>query len=416
MDTKKPINCKVKLYYNKAKGIHYFRYPLKAERLGYKLDSSGDVILDKNGKPRYNYNEKKLRPDEYVGKNFYNSQLQWHEPDENGKLSREKQAWNKKTQEELDRMLRERQHQIDNGIIPSSNTQSISSSSDFFEFLHRFVERGNYTKNTVNGYKAMEKSLKHFIKSDKLQFFQVDNKFLKDFEHNMQNSPSTMRGINSQQTINTKIKRTIFICHQAANEGVIDKVSFSKYRYTKAESKKKDFLNGEELDRIITAPTHYPEAKRWFLFSCFTGLPIEESKNLTWGDVNDYENSPTTIKYMRKKMKNEFIMEINSTARSYMGERLGKEDKVFPTLDFNNTLQIAINLMVAHCQINKHITPHSARNTFACWFYKQTKDPLRLRNILGHKSFTTTQRYIDRCIQETNSSMPEYIPSSNNDS
>lgn len=44
--------------------------------------------------------------------------------------------------------------------------------------------------------------------------------------------------------------------------------------------------------------------------------------------------------------------------------------------------------------IDKNITPHTLRHTFATQFYRQTKDIETLRKILGHSDISTTQIYV----------------------
>jgi len=44
--------------------------------------------------------------------------------------------------------------------------------------------------------------------------------------------------------------------------------------------------------------------------------------------------------------------------------------------------------------IDKNITPHTLRHTFATEFYRQTKDIETLRKILGHSDISTTQIYV----------------------
>jgi len=44
--------------------------------------------------------------------------------------------------------------------------------------------------------------------------------------------------------------------------------------------------------------------------------------------------------------------------------------------------------------INKNISPHILRHTFATEYYRQTKDIETLRRILGHADISTTTIYI----------------------
>lgn len=44
--------------------------------------------------------------------------------------------------------------------------------------------------------------------------------------------------------------------------------------------------------------------------------------------------------------------------------------------------------------INKNVSPHTLRHTYATQYYKQTKDIEALRRILGHTDISTTTIYI----------------------
>ena len=44
--------------------------------------------------------------------------------------------------------------------------------------------------------------------------------------------------------------------------------------------------------------------------------------------------------------------------------------------------------------IEKKISPHALRYTYATYYYKQTKDIETLRKILGHSDISTTTIYI----------------------
>ena len=44
--------------------------------------------------------------------------------------------------------------------------------------------------------------------------------------------------------------------------------------------------------------------------------------------------------------------------------------------------------------INKHVTPHKLRATYASQIYLKTKDPLYTQQMMHHANLTTTQRYL----------------------
>jgi len=92
-----------------------------------------------------------------------------------------------------------------------------------------------------------------------------------------------------------------------------------------------------------------------------------------------------------------------------MGERKGNDDDVFFLLPKGSSLNDKIKKWIANAKINKHITPHCARNTFAGFHYGINKDPFALMKAMGHKDLKTTQRYIDRYLDHYNANvMPSF--------
>ena len=391
----KGFNCTVKLYFSKKRNQHYFRYLLPSERVGTKINS--------NGKEVPIYKHVFLRPDEYVSLSWYNSQHQWFaEP-----TSQAQKAWNKKTQEELDKMLIERQYEINSGRIPNANSITGIDNIDFFKYLDNWIDKNEgYKESTIKGYIALKKHLKVFH-GNYLPFQLINNDFIKRFEKHLLKAENFKGGRISPVTTNKYSSNLQFICYQGLNERIINRVEFTKIKKMKAKSKSKDYLNEEELQLFINTPTKYVNLKKWFLFSCFTGIPFEESTEIKWEHLKDYKEY-SMIEYKRVKTEKFYRLKINNKARQIIGDRKGDVDRIFPYLSKNNNLYDGLRKIVEDAGIKKHITPHCARNTFAGLYYSKTKDPLKLMKVMGHKDFKTTMVYIKKFQEETDDIMPEF--------
>lgn len=392
---KKGFNCTVKLYFNKTRNQHYFRYLLPSKPNGTYINSKGEV------KPKYD--TVYLRSTEYVPKNFYNSQRQWFaEP-----TTQSQKAWNKNTQKILDEMLMERQYEVNQGRIPNADKLTGSDNIDFFKYLDDWIDKNeSYSNSTIKGYSSLKKHLKDYH-GKYLPFQLINNDFIKRFEKHLLKAENFQGGKISQVTANKYISNLQFICYQALNERLIDRVEFTKIKQTKAESKSKDYLTEEELQLFIDTPTKYVNLKKWFLFSCFTGIPLIESTLIEWRDIKDYKEYHM-IDYKRVKSKKYYRLRFNKKARQIMGDRRDDEDKVFPYLSKKNTLYKGLQKIVDDAGIKKHITPHCGRTTFAGLYYNATKDPLGLMKAMGHKDFKTTMRYIKKFTEDTDDTMPEF--------
>ena len=135
---------------------------------------------------------------------------------------------------------------------------------------------------------------------------------------------------------------------------------------------------------------------KMYQFSCFCGLRFSDAMTLIWKDI-DFENS--IIRKTIIKTKTDVITPLFPMARDILmewsknGTLLNNDSKIFynyaePTV--NQTLRKHAKL----AGINKHITYHSSRHTFATLLVVDGVDIYKISKYLGHKSVNMTQRYL----------------------
>lgn len=124
-----------------------------------------------------------------------------------------------------------------------------------------------------------------------------------------------------------------------------------------------------------------------FLFCCHTGLRISDAKGLTRKNVVGRE-----IHFVeQKKSKNKITLKI--PLMDFAFAMIEKEmDYLFEQLG-RNTVNIHLKIVQEAAGINKPLTCHVARHSFAGVFYKATKDILALQKVLGHTKIETTMIY-----------------------
>ena len=71
-------------------------------------------------------------------------------------------------------------------------------------------------------------------------------------------------------------------------------------------------------------------------------------------------------------------------------------------------IQFMIKRYATKAGINKDVTPHTLRHSFATDFYKRTKDIEALRKILGHSDISTTQIYVTLANLDVENALKEY--------
>lgn len=158
------------------------------------------------------------------------------------------------------------------------------------------------------------------------------------------------------------------------------------------KSHRRDFLTIEELNKLINVDCKHPIIKKAALFSALTGLRFSDIKNLEWGKFEFIEGNGHNIKIVIQKTNEEEMMPISDQAFTILGERRELTDKVFEGLDYS-TQNKSIQLWIAAAGINKKISFHNFRHTFATLQLDKGTDIYTVSKMLGHKDLKTTQIY-----------------------
>lgn len=167
----------------------------------------------------------------------------------------------------------------------------------------------------------------------------------------------------------------------------------------------REFLTIEEVRAMAAADCKDRGLKRAFLFSCLTGLRYSDVKALRWCDVRQ-QGKFTRIVYRQKKTQKQEYLDLSPQAVQYMGERGRDNEPVFRFKHINDNL---LN-WARTAGINKHITFHSGRHTFAVMMLDLGVDIYTVSKMLGHKDIKTTQIYaelLDKRKQEAVLRIPE---------
>lgn len=194
----------------------------------------------------------------------------------------------------------------------------------------------------------------------------------------------------------------------AFNEGVLKEDIAKSILVLKAKEVEKSYLTLEELKAMSITECENKGLKRAFLFSCLTGLRKSDILKMTWGEVQSHGDF-TRIVFRQKKTSSQEYLDISPQAVKYMGERRGNNDRVFH--DFSYT-GYALLIWAKSAGIDKHITFHTARHTFAVLMLELDVDIYTVQKLLGHRDITTTQIYakvVDKKKQEAVSRIPELL-------
>ena len=179
---------------------------------------------------------------------------------------------------------------------------------------------------------------------------------------------------------------------------------FSTYKVER-ESVEIDFLDEEELRKVINFDTpilRFERAKDMFLFGCFTGLSYIDIKTLT---VEHFEKDATGRIWIKKRRVKTGVLSripLLPIAKLILDKYKGG-DKLLPIQDPSDINKYLKDIAIL-CNINKHITFHLARHTFASTVTLANNISLEVvSKMLGHTNTRMTAHYaklIDKCIGE----------------
>lgn len=212
-------------------------------------------------------------------------------------------------------------------------------------------------------------------------------------------------------TIHAYFKFVTAVLNKASSKGLIavNPVAALEIRERpQGQSPERTSLSLDEVSRLIDTPCPaYPILKNMFLFACFTGLRCSDVKALTWKKVDDNMIGTT----MQKTQKAIYIP-ISNNARRWLPERgsAGPEDKVFTGYPTINTVCRTIDKWAKDAGIDKHVTFHIARHTFATLALEYGADLYTVSKLLGHQRVTTTQIYakiVDKKKEEAVNLIPD---------
>ena len=179
---------------------------------------------------------------------------------------------------------------------------------------------------------------------------------------------------------------------------------------------RKDVLSMEEVQMLIN--THYDNensnVRRAFILSHYCGLRFCDVKELTYKNV-DYSNK--LLKFEQNKTKGHsaasgVVIPLNDGLLSLIGELPVNGDKntlIFPLPTYESCLK-SLKRWVKRAGINKHISWHCARHSFAVNILNNGANIKTVASLLGHSGLKHTEKYtraVDKLKENAINSLPE---------
>ena len=175
-------------------------------------------------------------------------------------------------------------------------------------------------------------------------------------------------------------------------------------------------LEPEEASNLLRVPNkRYPTGlrnKAILSVMLNMGLRLNEVCNLKPGDVNLTKGKIKIVSGKGDKDRLLGIPEVTSQLLENWRKIKPKSDYFFCTLKGSKISDRYIqNMVIRYKQragIEKKISPHSLRHTYATEYYRRTRDIETLRRILGHSDISTTTIYINLANIEVENGMRQF--------
>jgi site-specific recombinase XerD len=223
----------------------------------------------------------------------------------------------------------------------------------------------------------------------------LDYEFISQFSFYLKSVRSNQH--NTSVKYLTYFKKIVLIC---VKSGLLNKDPFSNFKLTKHE-KDRESLNEGELKAISKkqfVSERLSQVRDIFLFSCYTGLAYADVQDLKISDIIDDIDDGRWISIKRKKTTTPskipllpVPLRLITKYRNHI--KCLATGNLLPTLS-NQKMNAYLKEIGDVCGINKPLTFHIARHTFATTITLNNGVPMEsVAKMLGHKSLRQTQHY-----------------------
>jgi site-specific recombinase XerD len=266
-----------------------------------------------------------------------------------------------------------------------------------------------YAPGTLERYNTSLKHTKAFLewkyKITDIEISKIDHAFITEYEFYLRSVRNCCN--NTAVKYIKNFSKIIKIC--LANDW-LDKNPFSNYK-SKVKEVERVYLSEEEIQSITNKKFKTERlslVRDIFLFSCFTGLAYIDVKNLTKSHISIGIDGEKWIFTHRQKTETASKIPILPITQMIIDKYKDNtecdiKNTLLPILS-NQKMNEYLKEIAGVCEIDKELTFHIARHTFATTVTLTNGVPIEsVSKMLGHKNLQTTQHYakvLDKKVSE----------------
>lgn len=263
------------------------------------------------------------------------------------------------------------------------------------EYVEKSVQRYERTVTYLEEFMTLKYNVKD------IAFRNINQAFISDFEHFVK--------INKNCAQNTTVKyiknlKKIILFALANNWMDTNPFVNMKLKQTKTN---RDFLVEEEINKLIIKKFEIPRLeliRDIFLFCCFTGLSFSDVESLKKHHIYCDDEGAYWIRKTRVKTDNLCqipLMDISiKIIEKYIDNKQCRLNDCILPVPSNQRMNSYLKEIGALCGIEKKLSTHVARHTFACLALANDIAIESIAKMLGHNDIRTTKIYA-RVIDKT---------------
>lgn len=262
---------------------------------------------------------------------------------------------------------------------------------DLNELVGISKSKATHQKYNVT-YKHLENYIKFKYNRTDIPLRAINHLFIMGFENYLLTKCKC--NSNTAAKFQQFFKRIIII---ARNNGMIINDPFSNYKI-RIQKVDRGYLTESELKLILKKTftcKRLEQVRDVFIFSCFTGLAYIDVKNLKKENIRKSFDGKLWIMTKRQKTNIQSNILLLDVPLQILEKYDGKfnDERILPVLS-NQKMNAYLKEIADICNINKDISFHLARHTFATTVTLAKGVPIEsVSKMLGHTNIKTTQIY-----------------------
>ncbi|MBS1779710.1 MAG: site-specific integrase [Bacteroidetes bacterium] len=283
---------------------------------------------------------------------------------------------NKENLIRFEKLRIERQNQLLNGIVPLPIDKK---KFDFFQYYKEFFQKFPTKERRAD---AVLKKLQLFHQKSSLPIAMIDEGYLVRFKNYLEEKLSG-------ETPHNYFKLLCKVIRYATKEGLFNINPAQDIRITRKAGVAKNIVTMDEIRVLVEADCSNSAVKNAFLFSCFTGLRYCDVSRLKWGNITNGK-----VSLVQAKTGYVVDIELHINATRFLTDKKDDNSLVFDLPSTLNGCNKVLKAWVYKAGIEKKITWHCGRHSFATNLILHGADIISTSSLMGQRSIKYTQRYV----------------------